>query len=242
MEWDTGNLGDAGGAVRAWAASLEPLAQELRRTEAGSSERETAVDRVIEQMRGAIRGLDAAGDIPAVGVGGAGQWLRGAAPLLAGWPHLGAPLQALELAFARLASATKAASGELEQVVELAGAHWRGRALTMPAESIDAWWLAEQWSLAMEEAWDQRLETAAHGEALRELQQTREEFRQAAASVLDTAAAALGLPGPGAVAALEAAVDRLDRDHDRDTDALRAEVDELREEVRQLRRDGNHSD
>lgn len=242
MQWDTANPWATGGFARTWTASLEPLAQELRRTEPGSGDRELAVTRVVEQMRGAVRNIDTAGHVPAGGVAGAGHWLRGAAPVLNCWPQLTAPLQALEQAFTRMASATNAASGELEQVVELAGDQWRQQAVAVPAESIDAWWLAEHWSLAMEEAWDQRLETATHGETLRELQQTREEFRQTAASVLDTAATALGLPGPGAVAELEAAVDRLDRDHDRNTEALRTEIDELRKEVRQLRRNGNHSD
>ena len=244
MQWDTANPGatGAGGFAEAWTAWLEPLAEDLRRTEPGSSEREHAIARVIEQMRGTMFGIDAAGNMPGSGAGGAEQWLRGVAPVLSCWPQLSAPLQALERALTRLADATTAASGELEQVMDRAGGRWRERALAMPAAFIDAWWLAEQWSLAMEEAWDERLETATHGAALRELQRTREEFRQAAASLLDTAATALGLPGPTAVAELEAAVDRLDRARDRDADALRAEIAELREEVRRLRRDGNHSD
>ena len=246
MQRDTANPGDGGGGLggfaQAWAAWLEPLAQELRRTEPGTDGREHAATHVIQQARATIRSINSPGDTPLAGMAGGGQWLRHAAPLLCCWPQLHAPLQALESAVARLERATHAATGELEQLVDLAAGHWWQEAMAAPASAIDAWWLAERWSLAMETAWDERLQADAHGQALHELQQSREALRQAGGSLLDAAAKALGLPGPSAVSDLEAAVDRLDRGHDREIDALRIEVAELREEVHHLRQERNRRD
>ncbi len=237
--------GSGGGAgyrqlVEAWTAGLAPLARELRRTEPGSEAREQLAADAATRLQGMLQG--AHGWSLAAASPGLSRLAEASLPLLAAWPRLLTRLHALDAAVAELEQARYTAATELNHILAAAAGHWQRNVVGAPCKDIDAWWVAEQWAIATEAAWEERLADVEHGQALRELQAAREQLQDAARVALDAIAEPLGLPGPSTVTELEVAVDRLDRAHDRDINALQAEVQALRGELQELRGRGDAGD
>lgn len=224
-------------AYQAWVRWFEPLAAAIDATEPGSTERADTLARwqpVPAVALGVMPGLPAGspGSSPLV------EALRALGPALGPWSGPTAAGSELESAIMEAHEAARRAEDELRTITREVDSPWRAQALELPRGGITAETLAELASELLEQAWDSRLHTSDHADALLAVQRAYARVRRALAAFLDTLGAMAGLPTTAAMDELETTIDRMDREHEREMEALREELASLREQLQRLQDGG----
>ncbi|MDN3517099.1 hypothetical protein QWY84_05705 [Aquisalimonas lutea] len=220
-------------AYQAWIQWFGPLAAAIDSTDPGSAER---ADILAQWQPVPATALTAMPERP--GNSPLASALRALVPLLGPWSGPAAAAMELESALMEAHDAVRRAEGELRLIAGEVDSPWRARVLELPRGGITAETLAEVASELLEQAWDRRLRASEHADALVAVQHAHARVRRALAAFADAVSVVAGLPTAAAMDELEATIDRMDRERERELEALREEVAGLRDQVRRLQRGG----